>query len=342
MPEKKILITGATGFIGAYLLHYLVSKDEKNIRALRRQSSPLDLVESIYNQVEWVEGDILDPTSLEDAMQGIDKIYHCAAIVSFNQNDAAYMMRVNQEGTANVVNIALEKKVEKLVYVSSIAAIGRRKNETTINEKSKWSSDKSNTPYGISKHLAEMEVYRGMAEGLNAAIVNPSNVLGSGFWKGRATTGQFFFKMWRGLPFYPAGGTGFVDVRDVVRFMHLLMESDITSERYILNGDNLPFLTIFENIAKSLSVRIPFIKVSPLIREVAWRSSWLLSKFTGKPPFITKQTARYSARNYFYENGKSLEQFSFLYTPIEQTIKETGNQFLESVTKGLKPMILPF
>ncbi len=302
----------------------------------------MDLVESIYDKVEWAEGDILDTTSLEEAMRGVDKIYHCAAVVSFNQKDGAQMMKVNREGTANVVNVALATGGIRLVHVSSIAAIGRGKNQATVSEESKWENGSSNTPYGISKHLAEMEVWRGMAEGLDAAIVNPSNVLGSGFWKGRATTGQFFYKVWRGLPFYPTGGTGFVDVRDIARFMYLLMESAISNERYILNGENLPFATIFNSIAKTLGVRKPFIKVNPVIREIAWRGSWLLSKFTGEAPFVTKQTARYSARNYYYKNGKSLEVFPFSYTPIGQTIEETGKQFLESAGMGHKPMVLPF
>ena len=342
MSEKKILVTGATGFIGAYLLHYLIQTGESNIRALRRENSPIDLVADIQDKVEWIEGDILDTTCLEDAMQGVAKVYHCAAIVSFNRGDTRQMIRTNQVGTANVVNVALELAIEKLLHVSSIAAIGRRKNETVINEKTKWQGNNWNSPYGVSKHLAEMEVWRGIAEGLNAVIVNPSNVLVSGFWKGRTTTGQFFYKVWKGMPFYPRGGSGFVDVRDVVRFMYLLMESEITSQRYILNGENLSFKKVLFEIANTLNVRKPFIEVTPLIREVAWRVSWLLSKITGKAPFITKQTARYSARSFFYENDKSLTAFPFTYTPIQQTIKESGEQFLICAENDLSPAILPF
>ncbi len=302
----------------------------------------MDMVSNIQDKVEWINGDILDTTSLETAMRGVSKVYHCAAVVSFNQGDAGKMIRVNQEGTANVVNIALEMSIEKLLHVSSIAAIGRRKNETTINEETKWQNDKWNSPYGISKHLAEMEVWRGMAEGLNAVIVNPSNVLGSGFWKDRTTTGQFFYKVWNGLPFYPRGGTGFVDVRDVARFMVHLMESNISGERFILNGENISFKEILFEIAKSLNVKKPYIEVNPFIREAAWRASWLYSKLSGNAPFITKQTARYSARRFFYENDKSLSAFPFVYTPIHQTIHETGKQFLDNLENNFRPAILPF
>lgn len=342
MPTKTTLVTGATGFVGAYLLHLLVKNGERNLRAIRRSSSPMDLVSSLEKKVEWVEGDLLDVPSLEAAMDGVERVYHCAGYVSFSPGDMRKLLEVNQEGTANVVDLALHFGIEKLVHVSSIAAIGRRKNENTINEETKWLGNKWNSPYGISKHLAEMEVWRGIAEGLNAVIVNPANILGSGFWEGRTTTGQMFLKVFKGLPFYPQGGTGFVDVRDCARFMVKLMESDISAERFILNGENLPFRTVFNEMAKTLNVKPPSIEVTPFIREVAWSGAWLLSKFTGKKPFITKQTARSSARTFFYENEKSLAAFpDFHYTPILETIEETGRQFLENV-EGLRPVVLEF
>ncbi|MCB0519295.1 MAG: NAD-dependent epimerase/dehydratase family protein [Lewinellaceae bacterium] len=343
MEGNITLVTGGTGFLGAYLIRLLVLKGYQNIRALKRPGSPMELLRDEAPGVEWLEGDLLDLPSLEQAFQGVTTIYHCAGMVSFASKDARQMMRTNQEGTANIVNIALEEGVKKLVFVSSIAAIGRTKEQSYIDEKTKWKGDAWNTPYGISKHLAEMEVWRGIAEGLNAAIVNPSNVLGSGFWEGRTGTGQFFSKIWKGLPFYPKGGSGFVDVRDVARFMILLMESDLQGERFILNGENLSFKKVLYDIAQTLQVKAPGTEVSPFIREVAWRATWLLSKLTGKPPFITKQTARASARTFIYDNQKSLRAFpSFTYTPIQRTIEETGRQFLENAQKGFQPAMLPF
>ena len=341
MKEKKILVTGGTGFVGAYLLHHLVQQGRKNIVAMKRASSPMGLVESIEGEIDWVEGDLLDTTSLEEAMLGVNKIYHCAAMVSFSAKDSRQMMQVNREGTANVVNVALDLGIEKLLHVSSIAALGRRKNEKFADEKTKWQNDRWNSPYGLSKHLAEMEVWRGIAEGLNAVIVNPANVLGSGFWKGRTTTGQFFYKIWKGLPFYPLGGSGFVDVRDVARFMVLLMDSEISGERFILNGENLPFKSVLFEIASVLGVKKPSIKVTPFIREVAWRLAWLGAKLIGQAPFVTKQTARASSRTFYYKNEKSLTVFPFSYTPIKQTIKESGAQFLQSVQDGFQPRVLP-
>jgi nucleoside-diphosphate-sugar epimerase len=240
------------------------------------------------------------------------------------------------------VNLSLDEGVQKLLHVSSIAALGRKPNDPEIDEETQWKPSSWNSPYSISKHLAELEVWRGIAEGLNAAIVNPSNVLGSGFWEGRTSTGQMFYKIWKGLPFYPPGTSGFVDVRDTVRFMVTLMESDINGERYILNGENLSFKTLFDEIATTLLVRPPLLPVNPLIRETAWRLAWLASKISRKPAFITRQTARSSARTFFYNNAKSLQAFPFSYTPISKTIEETGKQFLESVSKGFKPAVLDF
>jgi len=288
MSAKATLVTGATGFVGAYLLHLLVKKGVPNLRAIRRSGSPMDLVKGLEKKVEWVEADLLDTPALEMAMKDVSHVYHSAGMVSFAPGQFQKMIDVNQKGTANVVNIALDFGVEKLLHVSSIAALGRERFRHHFDEKTKWVNSPLNNPYGISKHLAEMEVWRGVAEGLSAVIVNPANILGSGFWEGRTTTGQMFYKIFKGMPFYPMGGSGFVDVRDCAHFMYQLMESDITGERYILSGENLPFQTILNTIADTLKVKRPKIKVTPFIRESAWRAAWEFSKFTGKKPCITK------------------------------------------------------
>jgi nucleoside-diphosphate-sugar epimerase len=326
---KPILVTGATGFIGSYLLRELLQQGHTRIRATRRAGSDMALVKDIEDRVDWMEGDVLDVPFLGEAMQGAGKVYHCAAVVSFQNRDKHRIREVNRTGTANVVNVALDEGIEKLLHVSSIAAIGRRKNTPHIDEQTKWEDDEWNTPYAISKYLAEMEVWRGVAEGLQAVVVNPSNVLGTGFWEGRTGTAQMFSKVKKGLKFYPTGSTGWVDVRDVARFMVKLMDSDVVGERYILSAENLPYRTVLDEIAKSLNVAPPGIEAGPLIRELAWRAAWVLSKFTGNPPLITRQTARASARTFHYDNAKSLGVFKdFSYTPIRQTIAETGREFL--------------
>ena len=179
--EQKIFVTGGTGFVGAYLLQYLVANGYQNITALKRPSSPMDLVVSISNQIHWVEGDVLDLPVLEEVMKEVDQVYHCAAMVSFQPNDKEQMMQVNRQGTANIVNMAMHHKVKKLVHISSIAAIGKEKDQKIISELTKWKEDVNTTNYAKSKYAAEMEVWRGIAEGLKAVIINPSMILGSGF-----------------------------------------------------------------------------------------------------------------------------------------------------------------
>lgn len=341
--SQKILVTGGTGFIGAYLLHYLLRQGFVNIRALKRPDSPMDLVSSIADKIEWVNADVRDVADLAAAMKGVQKVYHSAAVVSFHSADARKMYEVNVVGTANVINLALDEGVEKLLHVSSIAALGTPKDHGLITEDVKWDYNRNNNRYGLTKHLAEMEVWRGMAEGLNVVVVNPANVLGSGFWVGRTSTGRLFHTIWQGLKFYPTGSTGWVDVRDVVRFMVGLMESDITGERFILSAENREFKWVFDRIAAALGMPAPSIRANRFLREIAWRMAWLQGKLTGTTPLITKETVRSSASMRIYDNTKSLRAFNgFLYTPVEATITAMAAQFLEAAGNGFKPMLLSF
>ncbi len=343
LHDQKILVTGGTGFIGAYLLHYLLQQGYSNLRAIKRPGSPMDLVSTIASRIEWVEADVRDVPDLAVAMEGVRKVYHAAAVVSFDGADAQVMRQVNVGGTANVVNLALDAGVEKLLHVSSIAALGSPKDSGVISEETKWEPGHRSTHYGLTKHLAEMEVWRGKAEGLRAAVVNPANVLGSGFWRGRTSTGKLFHTIWQGLKFYPPGSTGWVDVRDVVQFMVRLMESDIEGERYILSAENRPFKWVFDRIAEAINKPAPSVRANAFLREMAWRASWLQSKLTGATPLITKETARSSASAKQYDNSKSLSAFQdFQYTPIEKTIGEMAEQFLEAVEKDFEPGVLPF
>jgi len=235
--DIPIFVSGGTGFLGSYLLRYLIQKDYTNIFALKRSDSSMALVASVQDKIKWIEGDILDVVLLEEIMEQVKLVYHCAAMVSFDPKDYNQLMQVNVEGTANMVNAALAAGVDKFLHVSSIAALGRNKNNSQVDEDSKWQRNKFNTNYSISKYLSEQEVWRGIHEGLNATIINPSTILGSGFWE--KGTGQLFTQVMQGLKFYPQGTTGFVDVRDVARLMIIMMESETLSERVLANGDNL-------------------------------------------------------------------------------------------------------
>ena len=336
--NKKILVTGGTGFLGSYLLRYLVQKGYNNIFAIRRATSKMDLVEPIEDKIQWVECDILDVKGLEKAMVGVEQIYHAAAMVSFEAKHRKRMHQVNIQGTANVVNLALENNIEKLVHVSSIAALGRRKRLKEINEKTKWEKSNFNSEYAVSKYLSEQEVWRGMAEGLRACIINPSIILGAGFWE--EGSASFFSKTNKGNKFYGVGGTGFVDVRDVSRLMIDMMESEMVGEKVIANGENVSYRKVFEIIADSINKKRPSIALNSILGALAWRAEWLRSKITGSSALVTKETVENSFRTWIYQNQKSIDTFNFKYTPIEQTIQETGALFLETTQKKERSMYL--
>jgi nucleoside-diphosphate-sugar epimerase len=328
---EKILVTGATGFVGSYLLRELLAAGYQNLVAMRRTTSRMDLVSDIQHQVSWAEGDILDVFFIEETIEKhkISTIIHAAAMVSFDARDREEMYKINIEGTANLVNMALENSVKKFIHVSSTAAIGRPTNQKTISEQTKWERSPLNTHYAISKYQGEQEVWRGGAEGLSIAIVNPSVILGGQFWN--QGTGRMFQQVEKGLRFYTEGVTGFVDVRDVAVFLRKLVENDVSEQRFILSSENISYKMVFENIAKVLGKRAPNIAVNRFLAALAWRVEWFKSIFTGSRPLITRETAQTSAKQYFYDNQKSLQIFAdFHYRNVLQSVDEIAKIFNES------------
>lgn len=326
-----ILVTGGTGFIGSYILRMLVAQGHQ-VRALKRSTSSMCLVEDIADKVEWVDGDILNIGSLEDAFSGVTHVYHAAAIISFHSSELELMKAINVEGTANIVNLCLDFNVKKLLHVSSVAAIGRSETSDDISEATKWKQSKLNSNYGKSKFKAECEVWRGIEEGLSAVIVNPSVVLGSGIWKNGSC--QLFSRVERGLNYYPVGVTGFVDVRDVAKASIQLMESEVSGERFLLSGENLSFKEFISTTAKYLEKPLPKTRVSKQILGLLWRLEWLKSKITRSKPLLTRETANNSSHQNQYDGTKILDFIPFTYTPIEVTIQETCKQVIACRSNG--------
>lgn len=332
---EKILVTGAAGLLGSHLTRLLV-KNGRSVRAIRRPTSRMDLVHDIENQVEWMEADVADLLSLEPVFEGVSHVFHAAAIVSFDPRDREKMTRTNVEGTANVVNLCLDFGVKKLVHVSSVAAIGRVAGKNEVAETNRWERSAANSQYAITKFQAEQEAWRGLAEGLDVAVVNPSIIVGAGFWNEGST--RFFRQIDRGLRFCPPGGSGFVDVRDVARFMMLLMDSDVIGERFILNGDNCSYRQFFGLIATALKRKPPSFPVNKWMAELAWMFGWLQQKLTGRPPMVTRETARNAMQTWVYRNEKSLQLADFKYVGLEKTIREVAEIYLKN--KG-RPGVLP-
>ncbi len=334
-----ILLTGGTGLIGSHLLFDLLIKGN-TVRVLKRKTADTgktlktfsyysDHPEHLLNRVEWCDGDLLDIFSLEDAIDGIDYVYHCGGFVSFDPGDKEQVYKVNIEGTANLINIALDKKIKKFCHVSSIAALGRTAPEEYIDEETHWKTSKRNSHYAISKYGAEREVWRGVEEGLNSVIVSPSVVIGPGDWDDGSS--RFIKTVWKGLKVYTMGVNGFVDVRDVSKAMIELMESDILNERFILSAESLTYQDLTFKIADALEVKKPKFKATKFMSELAWRIDKMRSFVSGTPPFITKETARTAVDKYYYSNGKIIKALGFEFRNIDETIKDTCRCFLNDM-----------
>lgn len=324
--SDKILVTGGTGFLGSYIIKQLIEK-EYNVRAIRRhKQTPAWIDNNILQKAEWVDGDILDVVALEDAMQGVDTIIHAAAIVSFSKKDRDAMYQVNVEGTANVVNVALEQKIRRFVYISSVAALGRSASGGHVNEEKRWEESKTNTHYAKSKFKAELQVWRGMSEGLDAVILNPSTVLGYGDWKNGSSA--IFKSIHDGFKWYTTGINGFVDVEDVARATVLLMESNISEQRFIVNGDTWPFRQLQNTIATGFGTNPPSKKATPFLLGLAWRIEKIKSFFTGSKPVLTKESAKVAQSKTWFENDKLLKALpGFSFTPLTATIKKACEKY---------------
>ncbi|MFK5878821.1 MAG: NAD-dependent epimerase/dehydratase family protein [Flavobacteriaceae bacterium] len=330
-----ILVTGGTGLVGAHLLVAL-TKDNQKVRAIHRKSSNIDDVkhvfsyyfddiETYFSKIEWVEADITDTPSLEKPFLGITHVYHCAAIISFHPKAYHKMRRVNIEGTANVVNFSIAQKVKKLCFVSSVAAVGKSIKNNFIDENCEWSVENSNYGYAITKHGAEMEVWRGTQEGLDAVIVNPGIIFGAGFFD--SGSGSMFKTVNKGLKFYTEGITGYVDVKDVVKVMQQLMDGDIKNERFLLVSENSSFKEVFSQIAKGFGKRPPSIKVSKFMSEILWRVSAIITVITGKKPMLTKHSAQSIHKNNQFSNIKIKKAIEIEFTPVSETIERVCKEF---------------
>ena len=333
-----ILVTGGTGLVGSHLLQELTSRGER-VRALRRKSSNIDFVNHVFNTyakdperqlglIEWVEGDVLDIFSLEDALEGVTQVYHNAAIVSFSPGDREMMNKVNVGGTANMVNASIDKGVKKLCHLSSIAALGRANEDGTTDETTDWVTSKNNSFYSISKFNGEQEVWRGTVEGLDAVIILPSVILGLADIGNSSM--QLFNTVLKGLPFYTPGSNGFVDVRDIALAQIVLMESDVVNEKFVVSAENLSYKEVLGMIADGLGKRRPFIKVNQGMAMLSWNFFKVKSLLTGKSPIITKETAGTAMRAYHYSSKKFTSASKMKFHRIEDTISDLSRIFKDN------------
>lgn len=336
-----ILVTGASGFLGQHLVQHL-SATGMNVRALYRKHAPQPELLALRG-VSWVQCDLLDVMALEEAMNGVTEVYHCAAIVSFHPGEKDAMMHFNIEATANVVNEALGQNVRKLLFVSSVAALGRSEAvQTEISEEEQWEESRYNSRYGLSKHLAELEVWRGAGEGLSTVIVNPGIILGEPFSVQGESNGwdqgsaRLMKVVDKEFPFYTGGVNAWVDVKDVVRAMVNLMTSDIQDERFILSAGNYAYREVFTEMAKALDKKPPHIKAGKLLSGLVWRWSMFRSRLFGETATITRETARTAQREVHYNNSKLLQFLpEFQYTKLPDTIARMAQAFRAGSSKKI-------
>ena len=324
-----IFVTGGTGILGSHLL-FRLSKTDESIKAIYRSADRLNQVKALFqhynpeswyeqfSKINWVEGDILDITSVLELMDGCSHLYHCAGLVSFHPKDFNRIMKINREGTENIVNACLHYNVTKLIHVSSTAAIGGDEKDA-ISEETKWKNSPENSAYGISKYSAEKEVWRGIEEGLNAAIVNPCVIFGAGNWNESSLT--IFKTVRKGISFYPPGSNATVDVRDVVEIMELLMKSDITKERFLVTGSNQSFKELMTVVANELDVKAPTKTVSKFTVNFTRRIIAFAKKMVGKRSNITKETVDNLFAAKSYDNSKVKNALNFEFRDLKEQVR---------------------
>jgi dihydroflavonol-4-reductase len=322
-----ILVTGGTGLVGAHLLIHLIENGESVRSIYRNQSNILKTKnlfylykkDHLFDFIQWLKADILDISSLKLAFTEIQTVYHCAALISFDPKEESLVRKTNIEGTANIVNFCIANNIKKLCYLSSIAALGDlAAHETIITEKTEWNPEKPHSDYAISKYGAEMEVWRGLQEGLEVIILNPGVILGPGF--GDQGSGVIFSKVAKGIPFYTLGTTGFIAVDDVVCVAYSLMKSEIKNDRFTLIAQNIVFRDLINSIATSLHVKKPSVHLKPIILEICWRIDWFFSTFFGLKRKLDGSTAKASYSKNLYSNEKIKKTLTIQFLDIHDYI----------------------
>jgi len=319
--------------VGSHLLYELVASGQ-DVRATMRQNSQLEMVmklflwydaergQELFSQIEWIEADVNDVFSLREALQGVSTVYHCAAMVSFLPADRQQMMKVNVNGTANLVNACLELGIEKFCHCSSVAAIGQPDEGKPTVESLVWKTSSTNSWYSISKYGAEREVWRGSEEGLPVVIVNPTIVIGPG--DTTRSSAQLYQSVKNGLKFYTKGVTGFVDARDVASAMVQLAQSPVVNERFILSSENHQYRKVFDFFAASAGVQPPKYFAGPVLSAIAWRMEKLRSLITGSKPLITRETARNANHVRLFSSEKIQKAIGFKFRPVEEAARNTA------------------
>jgi len=317
-----ILVTGGTGFVGIHLLRKLC-KDYSNIIAIYRSEEKLEKIKKFivekypsdknnFLKIKWEKANILDILSLDNVFKNVKYVYHCAGMVSFNLRDEKKVLKINYEGTKNIVNISLKHKIKKILYVSSIAAI------SSDVDKMRYNFDKKNLGYGFSKHRGEIEIWRGIQEGLSGVIINPGIILGDFILE--KNTSNFFNYALKNRIFYPSGGSGFVMIDDVVTAMMKLLNSKVESTSFILVAKNLTYKYVLNEILKNIKNKKYLIKIGKLGFQVLLFLDIIISFLSFRKRKINQSIIKSLSEVSYYNGEKITNVENFSYTSIEKGI----------------------
>lgn len=339
--RAMILVTGGTGLVGSHLL-YRLTQAGKEVRALYRSESSLqntpkvfgyymEDAQSEFEKIEWIQADLFDIIDLQEAMKDVETVYHCAAVVSFQPSDKDLMLQGNPKMTGLLVNAALAEGVNSFIHVSSVAALGRAANGEFTTEKTEWKDSPLNSTYSESKYAAELEVWRGMEEGLTVGVVNPTIILGPGNWTSGSS--KFFHTFYHGFKFYTEGQTGFVDVLDVVEAMLRIEERKAYNKRFLVVGENVKYKQLFDWITSEYDVKAPSIQPPRWVMELLWRVEWVRSKLTNSTPLVTKETARTARNMSAFSNERAREELGMEFMPISESVKRNCQLYLQDLNE---------
>lgn len=331
------LITGATGLVGAHVAYALIQQG-KPVVAIKRTHSDIQKTKHLFsyynfdghllfNQIKWIDADVTDIYSLLEAFNGIDTVYHCAGFISFNSRDREQMLKVNAQGTANVVNAALEKNIKHLVHVSSIATLQNPDIKLNIDESVYWKYSPEAGAYAISKYNGEREVWRGMEEGLNISIVNPGVIVGPGFWK--QGSGQLFTKLDKGLSFYTDGSTGYIDVRDVAEIMIRLSDEKIFGKRFVLTENNYSFKEFLNLVALAMGKKAPGIRAGKILLNTGKWFETIFAAFSKRERILTKETIQAAININTFNNTLIKNTLNYTFIPIKDSVDFSVKCFLK-------------
>ncbi len=335
---KKILITGANGLVGSYICRQLLNSTQHQIYALTRKSSNLNLLSPIKDRITIIEGDLKELEKIENQIAEMDLIIHTAGVVSYHKEDHPLLHQINHQATKELINLCLNHEVSDFLFLSSVSAINSGRPDLVTDEKSKFAEGPHNSTYGITKHLAEMEVWRGAQEGLNVAVLNPTIVIGAGIWKNSSL--QMFQQVWDGMPLMTPGSNGFVDVRDVATACKLLIEQGLVGQQFVLNAENRSYDEIIKAISIGLHKKPPKRYLSKSMIPFIVGLEKLRSFILRKRPLLTSIALEKSLAKQKYNGKKVTQELGLNYRVIDQSIKESCEAFMKSKLAGKDHAIL--